>query len=98
MRNAGASLSHATEERTQEGAAAQHARCMQGKQDAAGRALVGLLVHSAADGFAVGASSVSSSASLPFLVAVAMVLHKARRSAHCSAAPQSTPAAQAVLT
>ena len=54
---------------------------MQGRQDAAGRALVGLLVHSAADGFAVGASSVSSSASLPFLVALAMVLHKARRSA-----------------
>ncbi len=37
---------------------------------------MGLLVHSAADGFAVGASSVSTSASLSFLVAVAMVLHK----------------------
>ena len=51
----------------------------QGKQDAASRALIGLLVHSAADGFAVGASSVSTSASLSFLVAVAMVLHKVRR-------------------
>ena len=49
---------------------------MQGKQDAASRAFIGLLVHSAADGFAVGASSVSDSASLSFLVAVAMVLHK----------------------
>lgn len=37
---------------------------------------MGLLVHSAADGFAVGASSVSTSATLSFLVAVAMVLHK----------------------
>lgn len=37
---------------------------------------MGLLVHSAADGFAVGASSVSTSASLSFLVAMAMVLHK----------------------
>ena len=63
----------------------EFARCVQGKQDAAGRALVGLLVHSAADGFAVGASSVSSSASLPFLVAVAMVLHKARRGAQLPA-------------
>ena len=51
---------------------------VQGKQDAANRALIGLLVHSAADGFAVGASSVSTSASLSFLVAVAMVLHKVR--------------------
>lgn len=48
----------------------------QERQDAATRALIGLLVHSAADGFAVGASSVSTSASLSFLVAVAMVLHK----------------------
>ncbi len=53
---------------------------MQGKQDAANRALIGLLVHSAADGFAVGASSVSTSASLSFLVAVAMVLHKVQTS------------------
>ncbi|BDA49754.1 Zinc transporter ZIP9 [Coccomyxa sp. Obi] len=52
--------------------------CAQKAQsEAASRALVGLLVHSAADGFAVGASSVSTSASLSFLVAVAMVLHKA---------------------
>ena len=51
---------------------------VQGKQDAANRALIGLLVHSAADGFAVGASSLSTSASLSFLVAVAMVLHKVR--------------------
>lgn len=71
---------------------------MQGRQDAAGRALVGLLVHSAADGFAVGASSVSSSASLPLLVAVAMVLHKARRDAQSCAAPQYTLVAQAMLT
>jgi zinc transporter 9 len=49
---------------------------MQGQSEAASRALVGLLVHSVADGFAVGASSVSTSASLSFLVAVAMVLHK----------------------
>ncbi|KAK9904719.1 hypothetical protein WJX75_001223 [Coccomyxa subellipsoidea] len=48
-----------------------------GQSEAASRALVGLLVHSVADGFAVGASSVSTSASLSFLVAVAMVLHKA---------------------
>ena len=51
-------------------------RGTQGRSEAAGRALVGLLVHSAADGFAVGASAVSDSASLSFLVAVAMVLHK----------------------
>ena len=50
--------------------------CWQGRQDAASRAFIGLLVHSAADGFAVGASSMSDSASLSFLVAVAMVLHK----------------------
>jgi zinc transporter ZupT len=68
---------------------------MQGKTDAASRAFFGLLVHSAADGFAVGASSVSSSASLSFLVAVAMVLHKARSAANvvvlrpcCSACAQ----------
>ena len=48
----------------------------QAHSEAAGRALVGLLVHSAADGFAVGASAVSTSSSLSFLVAVAMVLHK----------------------
>lgn len=45
--------------------------------DSASRAFVGLLVHSAADGFAVGAASRSSSSSLGLTIAVAMVLHKA---------------------
>ncbi len=53
----------------------------QARSEAAARALVGLLVHSAADGFAVGASAVSPSSSLSFLVAVAMVLHKVRPAA-----------------
>ena len=59
--------------------------CLQGRQDAASRAFIGLLVHSAADGFAVGASSVSESASLSFLVAVAMVLHKVPCNTSCFA-------------
>lgn len=45
--------------------------------DSAARAFVGLLVHSAADGFAVGAASRSDSSSLGLTIAVAMVLHKA---------------------
>lgn len=54
------------------------ARAVQGKVDGAGRAFVGLLVHSAADGFAVGAACVGGSSALSSAVALAMVLHKAR--------------------
>lgn len=39
-------------------------------------ALVGLVVHAAADGLAVGAASMSPSTRLALLVGVAMVLHK----------------------
>ncbi|KAK9825650.1 hypothetical protein WJX81_005153 [Elliptochloris bilobata] len=53
------------------------ARMLQGKMDGASRALVGLLVHSAADGFAVGAACVGGSSALSSAVALAMVLHKA---------------------
>lgn len=45
--------------------------------DPAARAFVGLLVHSAADGFAVGAATRSDSSALGITIAVAMVLHKA---------------------
>lgn len=47
------------------------------RSDPAARAFVGLLVHSAADGFAVGAATRSDSSSLGITIAVAMVLHKA---------------------
>lgn len=50
----------------------------QGKSDGASRAFVGLLVHSAADGFAVGAACVGGSSALSGAIALAMVLHKAR--------------------
>lgn len=53
--------------------------------DGASRALVGLLVHSAADGFAVGAACIGGSAALSSAVALAMVLHKAR--VYCDCAP-----------
>jgi len=54
------------------------ARSPQGKSDGASRAFVGLLVHSAADGFAVGAACVGGSSALSGAIALAMVLHKAR--------------------
>jgi hypothetical protein len=53
-------------------------RSPQGKSDGASRAFVGLLVHSAADGFAVGAACVGGSSALSGAIALAMVLHKAR--------------------
>ncbi|KAL3134435.1 hypothetical protein ABBQ38_006493 [Trebouxia sp. C0009 RCD-2024] len=45
--------------------------------DPAARAYIGLMVHSAADGFAVGAATRSDSSALGVTIAIAMVLHKA---------------------
>ncbi|KAK9838586.1 hypothetical protein WJX84_003387 [Apatococcus fuscideae] len=47
-----------------------------GRSDEATRALIGLIIHSAADGLAVGASSLSTDTQLTSLIALAMVLHK----------------------
>eukprot|EP00884_Botryococcus_braunii_P023110 jgi/Botrbrau1/9483/Bobra.0252s0101.1 len=57
-------------------AGAPHGPHVDMPHDAAFRALVGLLIHCAADGLAVGAASLSSSTSLSFSVAMAMALHK----------------------
>ncbi|KAK9806802.1 hypothetical protein WJX72_003345 [[Myrmecia] bisecta] len=48
-----------------------------GVGDVAFRALLGLIVHSASDGFAIGAASVSHNVKLETMIAIAMVLHKA---------------------
>jgi len=45
--------------------------------DPAQRALIGLVIHSAADGFAVGTATTSDNAMLSAMVGLAMVLHKA---------------------
>jgi zinc transporter ZupT len=47
-----------------------------GAVDPARQAYIGLLIHSVADGLAVGAASLSSNLAVGFTVAAAMVLHK----------------------
>ena len=48
-----------------------------GSTTAADRAVLGLLVHCASDGLALGSAFLSGNAALSFVVGAAMVLHKA---------------------